>query len=55
MYNIQMQVNNYPKLTSLAAMAPNSIATVEVPVYEPTFTAVQIKALLVADLVRRNF
>lgn len=52
-YNIQMQVNNRPAMTSLEAMAPDTVATVQVPLDEP-YTAAQIKAMLLADLVRNK-
>lgn len=49
-----MQVNTRPALTSLQAVAPDTVEAVEVPVEEPTYTAAEIKALLLADLIRRR-
>ncbi|KZM21747.1 uncharacterized protein EKO05_0001702 [Ascochyta rabiei] len=53
-YNLQMQVNYSPIMTSLEAMAPDTVAAVLVPVYPPTFSAAQIKDMLMADLIRRK-
>lgn len=54
MYNIQMQVNNHPALTSLEALAPNTVVMILAPVQEPTYTAAQIKSMLLAELIRKK-
>ncbi|KAJ4359048.1 hypothetical protein N0V95_002510 [Ascochyta clinopodiicola] len=51
-YNLQMQVNFNPVMTSLEPMAPDTVATVLVPVYPPIFSAAEIKAMLLADLMK---
>jgi hypothetical protein len=44
-YNLQMQVNNRPKISSLADAAPYSVAHVEMPVDKP-WSAATIKEKL---------
>lgn len=53
-YDIQMQVNTRAALTSPKAVALAAVASVEVSVEEPTCTAAEIEALLLAHLIREG-
>lgn len=50
MYNLQLQVNAKPHKTSLRKLAYKTVATVLVPVHEPTLSAAEIKQKLKEDL-----
>jgi len=53
MLNIQMQINNRPKMTSLADAAPKSVAMVAIPVMA-SWSAEKIKKELIKSLIEHG-
>lgn len=51
MYNLQIQVNYYPEIRSLKALAPKTIATAFVPI-DGSWSASRVKAEISAGLER---